>query len=62
MTAGLVVAAALLLGLAFTAAWLLRPDLRERIERPKHRFHDDVRRYDRGLQDTRPKTGSSPPR
>jgi hypothetical protein len=31
---------------AFTIAWLVRPDLREWIERPKYRFRENVRRYD----------------
>ena len=33
--------------LAFLAAWAVRPDLRAWIERPKHRFQDAVRGYDR---------------
>jgi hypothetical protein len=28
------------------AAWWLRPDLRVWMEQPKHRFQDDLRRYD----------------
>jgi hypothetical protein len=32
---------------AFFIAWLLRRDLRERIERPKHRFQDQLRQYDK---------------
>lgn len=31
----------------FFLAWLLRPGLRAFIERPKHRFQDAVREYDR---------------
>ena len=31
---------------AFVVAWIVRPDLREWIERPKHRFQDHVRRFD----------------
>lgn len=30
----------------FVAAWLLRPDLRAWIERPKYRFQANVRSYD----------------
>ena len=30
----------------FFVAWLLRPDLRAWIERPKHRFQANVQRYD----------------
>jgi hypothetical protein len=31
----------------FLAAWACSPNLREWIERPKHRFLADVERYDR---------------
>ena len=31
----------------FVAAWVLRPDLRARIERPKYLFLENVQRYDR---------------
>ena len=30
----------------FVAAWLVRPDLRAWIERPKYRFQANVRSYD----------------
>ena len=33
-------------GFLFGLAWLLRSDLRAWLEQPKHRFQDDVRRYD----------------
>jgi hypothetical protein len=33
---------------AFVLAWILRPDLRAWIERPKYQFLADVERYDRG--------------
>jgi hypothetical protein len=42
-----IVYASVLLCLAFAGVWLLRPDLRSWIERPKHRFQDLVERYDR---------------
>ncbi len=42
-----IVLTALLLSLAFVAAWILSPALRARIERPKYRFLADVRGYDR---------------
>lgn len=35
------------LAAAFVVAWALRPDLREWIERPKHLFLENVRRYDK---------------
>jgi hypothetical protein len=33
-------------GAVFVIAWLLRPDLRAWIERPKYRFQANVRSYD----------------
>ncbi len=42
-----IVAASVLLSLGFAGVWLMRPDLRTWIERPKHRFQDLVERYDR---------------
>ena len=42
-----IVLAAIVCAVAFTAAWLLRPDLRAWIERPKYRFQANVRTYDR---------------
>jgi hypothetical protein len=47
----IVVGASLVLGAAFVLVWLLRPDVREQVERPKHRFQEQVRRYDRSLHD-----------
>jgi hypothetical protein len=32
---------------AFTAAWVLRPDLRSWIEEPKHRFLENVAEFER---------------
>lgn len=43
----LIVLASLGLAAAFVVAWLVRPAFRERIERPKHRFQDDLRQHDR---------------
>jgi len=39
------------LGLAFTVAWWLRPDLRAWIEQPKYRFLERARRYDRSIHE-----------
>ena len=33
--------------MVFAGAWALRPDFREWIERPKHQFLENVRRYDK---------------
>jgi len=49
MTLDIIVWAAVGLAAVFIGAWLLRPELRRRIERPKHQFAERVRRYDRSL-------------
>ena len=41
-----IVLTALVCALVFIVAWLLRPDLRAWIERPKYRFQANVRSYD----------------
>jgi hypothetical protein len=46
MIAGLIVDASLAVAVALVGAWLLRPDLRAWMEQPKHRFVDEVRRFD----------------
>ncbi len=47
MITDLIIGLSVLLSLVFVVAWLLRPDLRAWIERPKYQFHDAVREYDR---------------
>ncbi|HQZ40224.1 MAG TPA: hypothetical protein PLH72_14405 [Vicinamibacterales bacterium] len=47
MITDLIVLAAVVFAVAFFAAWLVSPALRAWIERPKVRFQDDVRGYDR---------------
>jgi hypothetical protein len=45
-------------GAAFVVAWLLRPDLRAWIERPKYRFQANVRSYDQAQSERpRPRQG-----
>ena len=46
MMAGVIVFGSAAFAAALLGAWLLRPDLRAWMEQPKHRFQDDVRRYD----------------
>ena len=46
MITGIIVGAALVFAAGFLVAWLVRPDLRTWIERPKYRFQADVRAYD----------------
>jgi len=41
-----IVLTAIICAAGFVAAWLLRPDLRAWIERPKYRFQANVRSYD----------------
>lgn len=45
MISNFIVVSSLLLALLFTVAWLARPDLRRRIEEPKHLFQEQVERY-----------------
>jgi hypothetical protein len=46
MIAAVIVGGALAFAFAFTAAYLLRPELRAWIEQPQHRFHAAAQRYD----------------
>lgn len=50
MISAIVIVASIVLGVAFTFAWRFRPGLRDEIERPKHWFQDQVRRYDRACR------------
>ena len=45
--ADVIVLGSIAFGAAFVLVWLLRPDVRVWLEQPKHRFHEDTRRYDR---------------
>jgi hypothetical protein len=47
MIANLIVLGSILFGVAFLLIWLLRPEVRTWVEKPKHRFQANVRRYDR---------------
>ena len=47
MITDLIVLASVLFTASFIAAWAVSPALRAWIERPKHRFHDQTRGYDR---------------
>lgn len=47
MMGEIIVCAAAAIAAAFTVAWIVRPDLRAFIERPKHQFRDAVLEYDR---------------
>ena len=47
MITDIIVLLAIVFAAAFFAAWLVRPDLRAWIERPKYRFQANVRSYDK---------------
>jgi hypothetical protein len=47
MITDIIVVASAAFTVAFVVAWIVRPDLRAWIERPKHHFQDAVRSYDR---------------
>ena len=59
MITTLIVVASLALVGVFTLAWLLKPNLRNQIETPKHLFQDQVQQYDRGLDTARRVPGGS---
>lgn len=45
--ADVIVFGSIAFAVAFVLVWLLRRDVRDWLEQPKHRFHDETRRYDR---------------
>ncbi len=53
MITDIIVVTSLFLAVAFALAWLARPDLRERIEHPKHRFLERLEQYDRDCHQNR---------
>ncbi len=50
MITDLIVWGSVVFTVAFVGAWAASPALRVWIERPKHRFLDDVRGYDRASE------------
>ena len=42
-----IVVTSIALAVVFSVAWMLVPDLRAWVERPKHQFHDRLQQYDR---------------
>jgi hypothetical protein len=52
-----IVLTAMVCAAVFVVAWLLRPDLRAWIERPKYRFQANVRSYDQA-QSAEAKSGT----
>jgi hypothetical protein len=47
MITNIIVIVSLVLAAAFVVAWCCSPALRRCVERPKYRFLDNVRQYDR---------------
>jgi hypothetical protein len=47
MIVNLIVFLSIVFALVFSVFWLVRPDLRAWIERPKYRFQANVQNYDR---------------
>ncbi len=58
MIADIIVISSIVFGVAFFGAWLVRPDLRAWIERPKYRFQANLRQYDRDRSEEPSSDGS----
>jgi len=52
MIAAFIVISSIVLAIAFTIAWIVKPGFREQIESPKYSFQDQVERYNHHCQDT----------
>lgn len=50
MISYIVIVASLVLAAAYVLAWLIRPGFRQDIERPKHWFQNELRRYDQRFE------------
>ena len=46
MISEFIVISSLILAIAFAIAWITKPALRRRIERPKHLFAEQLKQYD----------------
>ena len=51
MISSFIVIAALVMAAAYVLAWLLKPGFRQRVERPKHLFTEQVRQYDEQVRE-----------
>lgn len=58
MLTTVILVGSLLLAVGFTIAWLVNPGFRQKIERPKHLFADQVRQYDARNRETDRKPGA----
>ena len=52
-----IVTASVVLIVGFGAMWIFNPELRRRVEAPKHLFADQVRQYDIQHRDSSPSAG-----
>jgi hypothetical protein len=59
MISSIIIIASLVLAGAFLLTWLARPELRRRIERPKHLFAEQIEQYDRQSRQETNSTGAS---
>ncbi|SVC89125.1 uncharacterized protein METZ01_LOCUS341979 [marine metagenome] len=46
----------MILAIAFAIAWITKPNLRQRIERPKHLFAEQLKRYDQQYRESTQKS------
>ena len=61
--ADLIVLLSLLFAIAFVAAWVFLPGVRAWIERPKHRFQDNVQKYEQArMAAEKPRRAAERPR
>ena len=51
MITNFIIASSVILALAFVIAWVVSPELRRRIESPKHAFQDQLERYNQHCHD-----------
>ena len=52
MISEFIVISSMILAIAFAIAWITKPDLRQRIERPKHLFAAQLKRYDQQYRES----------
>jgi hypothetical protein len=58
MLTAIILVGSILLAAGFAVAWFVSPAFRQRIERPKHLFADQVRQYDEQYRETGGKPGA----
>jgi len=58
MLTAIILIGSILLATGFAVLWMVSPTFRQRIERPKHLFADQVRQYDEQNRDTADNQGA----